>query len=221
MLGSTDTKHSKCNHRQHLPYHNSWPVVSSRCNLYVFLAIYRAQANNKNAGADVDPGIWAMVENCIGIVSACLPTLRPIYNLVARGSYPSKRFRPDERPEPSRKTCVSVHGRFSTHALPQRNAILMLNSTIGHHCSVSSCSRCQNSRTSNSGTSNRKKIPGFQGSWPGSKKNNSAPGMPSRDSYFDLESQGSAVKNQPQIELRSLEDRTSVRSPQPTVECFR
>lgn len=31
--------------------------------------------------------IWAMVEICIGIVSASLPTMRPIYNLIVRGHH--------------------------------------------------------------------------------------------------------------------------------------
>lgn len=38
-------------------------------------------------GADVDPIIWAIVENCIGVVSASLPTMRPIYGLLVRGHY--------------------------------------------------------------------------------------------------------------------------------------
>ncbi len=38
-------------------------------------------------GADVDPAIWAIVEVCIGIVSANLPTMRPTYNLVVRCHY--------------------------------------------------------------------------------------------------------------------------------------
>ena len=37
--------------------------------------------------------IWAVVENAIGIVSASLPTMRPIYCLVVRGHYCSSRDR--------------------------------------------------------------------------------------------------------------------------------
>ena len=29
--------------------------------------------------------IWSVVETCIAVVSACLPTLRPLYNRVVRG----------------------------------------------------------------------------------------------------------------------------------------
>ena len=55
---------------------------------------------------DVDSAIWAMVENCIGVVSggfssrlhvkviksdaidaACLPTLRPLFNVISRGHH--------------------------------------------------------------------------------------------------------------------------------------
>ena len=34
---------------------------------------------------DVDPAIWAIVENSMGIVSACLPTLRPLFSLLIKG----------------------------------------------------------------------------------------------------------------------------------------
>lgn len=36
-------------------------------------------------GSNVDPAIWAMVEMGIGIVSACLPTLRPVLHLITHG----------------------------------------------------------------------------------------------------------------------------------------
>ena len=39
------------------------------------------------SGADVNVAIWAMVEISIGIVSASLPTMRPIYNLIVRGHH--------------------------------------------------------------------------------------------------------------------------------------
>lgn len=42
-------------------------------------------------GELVDAAIWAFVENAIGIVSACLPTLRPIYNLLVHGHHCSVR----------------------------------------------------------------------------------------------------------------------------------
>jgi len=37
--------------------------------------------------ADVDPAIWAIVENAVGILSASLPTMRPIYVSIVRGHY--------------------------------------------------------------------------------------------------------------------------------------
>ena len=37
--------------------------------------------------ADVDPAIWAVVENAVGIVSASLPTMRPVYVWLTRGHY--------------------------------------------------------------------------------------------------------------------------------------
>ena len=34
---------------------------------------------------DVDGGQWSVVELCIGIVCACVPTLRPLVNYIVRG----------------------------------------------------------------------------------------------------------------------------------------
>ncbi|MCJ1313891.1 hypothetical protein MMC25_007571 [Agyrium rufum] len=35
---------------------------------------------------DVTGGNWSVIECCVGVVTACLPTLRPIFNLVFRGN---------------------------------------------------------------------------------------------------------------------------------------
>ena len=64
-------------------------------------------------GADVQPAIWAMVENCIGIVSASLPTMRPIYNLILRGHHCSYHERYCSRCEQSK---ISGHrSRLRSH----------------------------------------------------------------------------------------------------------
>ncbi|KAL8679707.1 MAG: hypothetical protein Q9186_004025 [Xanthomendoza sp. 1 TL-2023] len=34
--------------------------------------------------SDIDPCVWSAVEVCVGIVSACLPTLRPLWTAVSR-----------------------------------------------------------------------------------------------------------------------------------------
>lgn len=48
------------------------------------------------AGSDVNPAIWSIVECCVGIVSACLPILRPLFTQVAKPksnpSTPQKRY---------------------------------------------------------------------------------------------------------------------------------
>ena len=56
------------------------------------------------AGADVDPIIWATVENAIGIVSVSLPTMRPIYSLLVHGHYCNSTERYCERCNKSRVT---------------------------------------------------------------------------------------------------------------------
>ena len=37
--------------------------------------------------ADIDPSIWAVVENAIGILCASLPTMRPIFIFFRRGHF--------------------------------------------------------------------------------------------------------------------------------------
>lgn len=34
--------------------------------------------------SDVDPCVWSAVEVCVGIVSACLPTLRPLWTVLMK-----------------------------------------------------------------------------------------------------------------------------------------
>ena len=52
---------------------------------------YRLVRPNTRVGALVPAAVWAFVENAIGIVSACLPTLRPIYNILVHGHHCSIR----------------------------------------------------------------------------------------------------------------------------------
>ena len=37
-------------------------------------------------GNDAFGALWSIVETCIAIVSACLPTLRPVYNVLLYGN---------------------------------------------------------------------------------------------------------------------------------------
>lgn len=37
-------------------------------------------ADSSHQGSDVHPTIWTVVELCIGILSACLPTMRPLFS---------------------------------------------------------------------------------------------------------------------------------------------
>ena len=54
--------------------------------------------------SDIDGFIWSLVELSLGIVSACLPTLRPLFIYVFHGGYPAapKCQNPD-CPSPRRK----------------------------------------------------------------------------------------------------------------------
>ncbi|KAL8658935.1 MAG: hypothetical protein Q9202_007352 [Teloschistes flavicans] len=50
-------------------------------------SIYRAKIVHRISArdatwSDIDPALWASIEICIGIVSACLPTLRPVLNVL-------------------------------------------------------------------------------------------------------------------------------------------
>ena len=55
-----------------------------------------------SAGNDVRPGIWTIVELCLGITSVCLPTLRSVVNYIIHGPAATqgrskKPFIPDQR----------------------------------------------------------------------------------------------------------------------------
>lgn len=47
-------------------------------------------------GSDVNPAVWSIVECCVGIVSACLPVLRPLFTRVVKpkshSGTPQKRY---------------------------------------------------------------------------------------------------------------------------------
>ncbi len=47
-----------------------------------------------HAGSDINGAIWSILEVCVGIVSACLPTLRPLFN--------NKKSAQDTRTNPSK-----------------------------------------------------------------------------------------------------------------------
>ncbi|KAL6714621.1 hypothetical protein ACLMJK_008046 [Lecanora helva] len=58
------------------------------CIASTYRTIVVKRLSHKDASwADVDPAIWAIVENAIGIVSASLPTMRPIYSFLVRGHH--------------------------------------------------------------------------------------------------------------------------------------
>ncbi|KAF6240945.1 hypothetical protein HO173_000738 [Letharia columbiana] len=82
-------------------------------------SIYRVTILNRLSLPDVtwantEPAIWAAAENCIGIVSASLPTMRPIYNLIVRGHHCSSHERYCSRCEHSRISGRRSRLRFGT-----------------------------------------------------------------------------------------------------------
>ena len=62
------------------------------CSLYRVAVLNRLSFPDAT-WADTEPAIWAAAENCIGIVSASLPTMRPLYNLIVRGHHCSSHER--------------------------------------------------------------------------------------------------------------------------------
>ncbi|MCJ1450945.1 hypothetical protein MMC28_001279 [Mycoblastus sanguinarius] len=80
-------------------------------------SIYRVTVLNRismvdASWADVESAIWAMVENCIAIVSASLPTMRPIFNLVVRGHHCSSHERYCSRCEAYKGSSTNDKGRY-------------------------------------------------------------------------------------------------------------
>jgi len=72
---------------QDLSGYNFDRTLPHRRKLYAspFVSSSLEQSDLRVLGADVDSAIWAMVEVCIEIVSTCLPTMRPIFNIIVRG----------------------------------------------------------------------------------------------------------------------------------------
>ena len=59
--------------------------------------------------SDIDGFIWSLVELCLGIVSACLPTLRPLFLHVLYGRYPATpKCQSPDCPNPGRKMFAEV-----------------------------------------------------------------------------------------------------------------
>lgn len=55
------------------------PIVDITCMLFVPIA--NVPRPNDKIGTSKDSAIWTVVESNLGVVSACLPTLRPLYRL--------------------------------------------------------------------------------------------------------------------------------------------
>ena len=70
--------------------------------------------------SDIDGFIWSLVELSLGIVSACLPTLRPLFLRVFHGGYPATpKCENSDSPSPRRK-------------MFEEDAISDINSTTDH-----------------------------------------------------------------------------------------
>lgn len=72
---------AKCVCHEHLPRtEDGSRALFGRCAMYVLLHLGRFNNNLQSTGSDVDGCVWSVAEVCIGIVGACLPTLRPLFN---------------------------------------------------------------------------------------------------------------------------------------------
>lgn len=54
------------------------PSIDVACCILIPLQDLANQTRYQSTDADVNADIWSIVEICVGIVSACLPTMRPI-----------------------------------------------------------------------------------------------------------------------------------------------
>lgn len=58
----------------------SFPTPTRAVSVPKFQTPYSPiRANPSHQGSDVRPTIWTVVELCIGVLSACLPTMRPLF----------------------------------------------------------------------------------------------------------------------------------------------
>lgn len=107
---------AKCVCHEHLPRtEDGSRALFGRCAMYVLLHLGRFNNNLQSTGSDVDGCVWSVAEVCVGIVGACLPTLRPLFN---RGHH----LRPERSPQ-------EVHHGYSYGAEHSWK-----DQTKHHHC---------------------------------------------------------------------------------------
>lgn len=77
---------------------------------------------NLDAGIHVDPRIWSIAELCTAVVSACLPTLRPLFT-----RHPDDAITSDSK---SRRKEVSMVGPSDGARTPLRTTLLDATSVV-------------------------------------------------------------------------------------------
>ena len=91
--------------RQHLPHPPNWRTFLDRSELYYIPTLFKRITDHLahiRLGSDVQPCIWSLVEVCAGIVCACLPTFRPLFDKKVRGK------RSQQSNEPKSNSFVSL-----------------------------------------------------------------------------------------------------------------
>jgi len=148
------------------------------------------------SGADVDPGIWAVVENCVGILSASLPTLRPIYNLAVRGHHCSSGMTHCSSCGDTRASNSGTSNRRSKGRSQAR--------WPGSESNEGKRTKDNFSDVESQSTVRSQPLVEIKGNpqarWPGSESECDDKGMRTKLRYSDIESQ-STVRSQPIVEI--------------------
>ncbi|KAK8045562.1 hypothetical protein PG993_005586 [Apiospora rasikravindrae] len=66
------------------------------------------------------PSMWSVVESCVAIVAACLPTLRPVFNLLIHGDPEGSTRQKGTSGGPPDRNIVTIGG----HSIPMKNVPL-------------------------------------------------------------------------------------------------
>lgn len=84
---------------QYLTSHICEPDLANECKLYVWPKHKTAKIAEECEGATSNGAMWSVVETCIAVVSACLPTLRSLLTRPANKASARERYEASYKPK--------------------------------------------------------------------------------------------------------------------------
>ena len=100
------------------------------------------KANCSNTGTQAEAVVWTSAEVCTAIISACLPTYRPIFDKGKRRKYAGYVYRPEKMSQ-SKRSMKTGKGTDtgSEDGLPLRNITVKTDISSRYECLASEAVR--------------------------------------------------------------------------------